>query len=37
MAEYLAGVGSEGGGHFAITPLMCQIWEEHQQAKQGPI
>jgi len=32
MAEYLAGVGTAGGGHFAITPLMRQIWEQ-QQAK----
>jgi hypothetical protein len=34
IAEYLAGVGSEDGGHFAITPLMRQIWEE-QQTEQG--
>jgi hypothetical protein len=32
-AEYFAGVGTTGGSHFAITPLMRQIWEE-QQAKQ---
>lgn len=29
-AKYLAGVGTVDGGHFAITPIMHQIWEEQQ-------
>jgi len=34
-AAYWADIGNEGSGHFALTPLMRHLWEEHCEEQES--